>query len=491
MKNLMIKISLLFLVLCITNAYATIARADICTDSVNTPGSALYYLKNTAFQDSLTNDYLTSALVYTADLPSYYPESKNPWAVADLDALKAKMITFFTEWCSFLPEIQGSEDNGLRYIQEFAWFYYKNLFAVRWVQGKAPASAKPPPLTGIRFLKMFNKLRGQYMRSPDSKTHIDQWIQDPRIEIDDYKKTQVAEFSSWNDFFTREIKTYKSDPNSHVLNRPVTMPVMRPEADQAYLPSNVKRDYIIVSPTDCIMNSLVQQFVNKVGEVTTAFIDNPLQQNMVLDIKGFPISMSAMLEGVDADITDKFVGGTGLSCVLLPNTYHHYHSPVTGNVIHAAVLKSPVDEATYNPFGYIDWPNWVPDNGNVGRPGTDFGRFIPFQRGVIIIEVKYCDEKGAQSPGVCVGSQLTGYVASIPVGLDTIGSVELDEYITKASKSNPIPVEAGRHRFGHFNYGGSLNILLFSKGLASGVVRTRLGSQIGMYSVGTPPKVRD
>lgn len=43
-------------------------------------------------------------------------------------------------------------------------------------------------------------------------------------------------------------------------------------------------------------------------------------------------------------------------------------------------------------------------------------------------------------------------------------------------------VKAGNSRFGHFLYGGSLNLLLFSKGLVqTGAIQTRLGNQIGLF----------
>jgi phosphatidylserine decarboxylase len=115
-------------------------------------------------------------------------------------------------------------------------------------------------------------------------------------------------------------------------------------------------------------------------------------------------------------------------------------------------------------FGYFDWPNWVASDGNVGRLGTDFSQFEVFQRGVIIIKVKYTGVDNRV---------LTGYVASIPVGLDTIGSVVLDPSTVVGSV-----LKKGYSRLGNFLYGGSLNILLFSRGLASPVVQTRLGNQI-------------
>lgn len=227
-----------------------------------------------------------------------------------------------------------------------------------------------------------------------------------------------------------------------------------------------KRDYIVVSPTDCIMNPLVQVLTEK-GTAIRKLIENPLQLNTILDIKGIPISLDELLKGVDDNYRSQFVGGAGLSCVLMPNTYHHFHAPVNGTIVHAAV----VPDGTY---GIIDFPNWTPNRGGVGRPGTDFSQFQVFQRGVIIIEVKYANLDG---------TRLTGYVASIPVGLNTIGSVVLDKEIVPGKV-----VKRGYTRLGNFLYGGSLNILLFSKGLAGGAVQTRLGTQINLFNVGKSPE---
>lgn len=116
------------------------------------------------------------------------------------------------------------------------------------------------------------------------------------------------------------------------------------------------------------------------------------------------------------------------------------------------------------------WPNWVASDGNAGRLGTDFSQFEVFQRGIIKVQYTCIDN-----------SKLTGYVASIPVGLDTIGSVVLDSSTMKKAI-----LKKGYARLGKFLYGGSLNILLFSKGLASPVVQTRLGNQIMILNTQKP-----
>jgi phosphatidylserine decarboxylase len=217
------------------------------------------------------------------------------------------------------------------------------------------------------------------------------------------------------------------------------------------------------------MNPLVQVLTENDSVIRRQYLENPLQYDTVLDVKGIPLSMAQLLQGVDPELQDKFIGGNGLACILMPNTYHHFHAPVSGTIRHADVVISGT-------YGYPDWPNWVPQSGNVAGPGTDFSQFQLFQRGVIIIEVKYA--------GLRKGEKRTGYVASIPVGLDTIGSVVLRDDIKPGME-----VKRGYTELGNFYYGGSLNILLFSRGMVSPAVQTRMGNQIGIINVGTTPPV--
>ena len=124
----------------------------------------------------------------------------------------------------------------------------------------------------------------------------------------------------------------------------------------------------------------------------------------------------------------------------------------------------------------------MPLDSNVGRPGTDFSQFQGFQRGVIIIEVAYKNLPGKEP------AMLKGYVASIPVGLDTVGSIVFDKKHVKKGE----PVIKGVTPFGNFFFGGSLNILIFSPiegtdvQMLSPAVQTRMGNQIGILNTPYP-----
>jgi len=442
-----------------------IASPSPCEDS-------LRYLTDQYASGKATREAFDKVYAGLTDLPvgySYNGSQENPWKAAGSgEGVCRMMANMFSNWCTALPEIQGTSDNALDPILYFAWMYYQNPAGQDFVQGRDPSAPDKPLATGPTFLSMWNDEYRKYMDGEASAKLVPEWVVDPRIEIADYEKTKADEYNSWNQFFARNLKSNK---DGSYPSRPVTM---------------LERNYAIVSPTDCIMNPLVQVVEESQGVYQRQYIENPLQLDTVLDVKNIPISVNDMLGSLPDDIKKKFVGGSGLSCVLMPNTYHHFHSPVDGKVVHAEVVKTGTP-GTPGTFGYPDFPNWVPREGNVGRPGTDFSQFQAFQRGVIVIEVEY-DNLPDQKP-----ERLIGYVASIPVGLNSVGSVVLNtcdsdqtDHVNCFSVGGK--VRKGQTKFGNFFFGGSLDILLFSKGMVSPAVQTRMGNQIGIINVGTAPK---
>ncbi|WP_413206449.1 phosphatidylserine decarboxylase [Rhodospirillum sp. A1_3_36] len=403
---------------------------------------------------------------------SYGGSTENPWKTSATNGaeLKDAVKAFYGEVCVLLPQIVGTNDNALDSIQYFAWLYNHNEAGVQLVKGEGPEEG----LDGVKkFLITFNEEYKAYMDSASSTGEVAEWIADPRLEIDDFVLTDPSSYKSWNQFFARNLKM---DPKTGTYpSRPVTMPGL---------------DYVIVSPTDCIMNPLVQPVKLSTGMVVRTLIENPLQRDTVLDVKGIPMSVESLLANAPEELKDHFVGASGLACVLMPNTYHHFHSPVDGTILYNEIVEAG-DPYAHGTFGYSDWPNWVPADGNVGRAGTDFSQFEGFTRGVIIVEVTYANlPKGQRPPGS--PDTLKGYVASIPVGLDTVGSVVFN----KRNVVNGAKVKKGVTEFGNFYFGGSLNIMLFSPiegqngaTMVSPAVQTRMGNQIGILNTPyAPPK---
>jgi len=87
----------------------------------------------------------------------------------------------------------------------------------------------------------FVRQRGEFMDSESSTTQIAEWLDDIRIEKEDYylpdPEAPDGGFKSFNEFFARTLKDQDK-------SRPQTMPA---------------RDYVISAPTDCIINSIPQK----------------------------------------------------------------------------------------------------------------------------------------------------------------------------------------------------------------------------------------
>ena len=89
-----------------------------------------------------------------------------------------------------------------------------------------------------------------------------------------------------------------------------------------------------------------------------ALIDNPLELNAVIDVKSYPLSRDRLLENVPDKLKKKFVGGSGLSCIMMPNTYHHYYAPIDEVIRHSEIVRVG-DGAVTGTYGVYDFPNWA------------------------------------------------------------------------------------------------------------------------------------
>ncbi len=362
--------------------------------------------------DSYKNDKVFRMLIDEAfrnvqQPPEGYREGGNPWAGRSF----ADMVPFFVKWCSFLPKAKGSSDNGLKYIEQMDLFAYKNPFA------RAAFQTSP----GIDLFDRFAWQRGNFLNSKASTKYVGEWLSDPRIEKEEYHipdpEAAHGGFSSYNAFFSRKFENINEV-------RPQTMP---------------DRDYVISAPTDAIVNSIPALIVDENTRI-------PTKGTQELNIK-------ELLDG--SKYWERFVGGTAMSCILMPNTYHHYHSPVGGKVVETRLIDGAL-------LGMEDFPKFVPIDGNVGYHGASFGAFESYQRGYFIIDTgKY------------------GLVGVVPVGLSTVGSVIFEDRFLSAQ--GPVNVKRG-DELGHFLYGGSLVILIFEPGkYKSGAIKVRLGNQIGIF----------
>ncbi|MCG8456789.1 MAG: hypothetical protein MI919_10960, partial [Holophagales bacterium] len=210
---------------------------------------------------------------------TYQGSAENPWKRSNKDGadLVNSVLSFYEEVCTLLPRIIGTNDNALDSIQYFAWLYFHNEAGRLMVEGIDPLHPDKPLDSVKDFLIQFNQEYKDYMDSGASQHVVEEWIADPRIEIEDYVYTEPSDYPSWNSFFARNLKQAE---DGTYPSRPVTMP---------------ERDYVVVSPTDCIMNPLVQVIHTKTRPPHRRLIENPLQRDTVLDVKGIPISVLDLL----------------------------------------------------------------------------------------------------------------------------------------------------------------------------------------------------
>ncbi len=324
--------------------------------------------------------------------PGTDPNVVHNWKNATIDDL----TNFFVEWYHWNPDLS----TGLEYIQKFSWLYYINDAGLIFVKSQA----------GFFLTYPFVYINGKKMDSPESVHLVEKWEKELGDIMNQYIIPEGG-YTSFNQFFARELK-------------PGMRPISSPEDDS-----------VVVSPADAIIN----------------MIDDDLTLDAKLAVKTQKLSVTQLLD--DSAYAKNFVGGTAVSCILMPTVYHRFHAPVSGIVVEAN------EDVAGNYFGISDFPKLI-NGGNVGY-GYDYSVFEHFRRGYIIIE-----------------TEDYGYVAVIPVGLNTIASVIFDEPYKLVNKKTKHPEIFKGQEFGYFQYGGSLNILLFEKGVFP-AVRIPQGQIIG------------
>ena len=192
---------------------------------------------------------------------------------------------------------------------------------------------------------------------------------------------------------------------------------------------------ILVSPADGVVN----------------VIANSLELETPIPTKaGMTLSLNKLLG--NSSLAPNFVGGTAIALFLMPTNYHHYHAPVTGMMVES---REDVGDRL---FGMPD----IPDMVNKGNPGynKDYSVFQDFKHGYFIIK-----------------TEEYGYVGMVPIGLQTVGSVNFEEKFRNIEQEKAVPVSKG-DKLGHFAYGGSTVLLIFEKNRINSIT-VEQGQRIG------------
>lgn len=339
-------------------------------------------------------------------------QQENPWAGTTVE----DFVCYFDKWFTFLPQ----PSSGLGFIVPLTFFYLNNpqgFYFMNNLQSKS-GDAKEYSKEIFNWSVKFIMERGRFMDSKESAYYVKEWLKFLGPQIKDYI-VPAGGYKTFNEFFARSL-------NLKVNPRPISDP-----AD----------DSILVASADTEIN----------------FIETNLTLKTSIPMKTREINVADLLN--NSQYAKHFVGGTAMSCVLLPTNYHHYHAPVTGQIVESMDVPG-----IYN--GIMDGEHWF-NEGNIGESDTQFSIFEDFHRAYFIFQTRDY-----------------GYVAMIPVGLNTISSIhpsvvnKRSTYVKPGEK--PLPVKKGQE-LGYFQYGGSLNILLFQAGVIDGISVLQ-GQRIGQMS---------
>ncbi|MBO9618313.1 MAG: phosphatidylserine decarboxylase [Niabella sp.] len=316
--------------------------------------------------------------------------SQNFWDGKNINSL----YTFLNEWFFRLP----TQTNGLEDILKFSELYYHNSYGLRFVNEEP----------GLDWTLYFVKEQGKFMDSPQSAGSIPLWLSDSTLHNNEYV-IPAKGYQSFNQFFTRDLK-----------------PGMRPVA-------RAGDESVIVSPVD--------------GTIVSLDVD--LKPDSALPIKGRTKLSLGQLLG-NSGFAPHFIGGSALSILLLPRNYHHFHAPVSGQLVES---NSDV--------GSILFGSQIADFFMTGK--TDFSVFENYKHGYFIFKTKQY-----------------GYIALIPVGLETVGSVVFEDRVKNIDNKKTVMVAKGE-KLGHFAYGGSMVLLLFEKNRMTSLT-VQQGQQIGVLN---------
>ena len=221
-----------------------------------------------------------------SQVKSPYLGRENPWRGKSFD----DFCQFFNDWYRLLPVNHmdpdrpifppGQKIDEFNYITIFAGFYYENEEAQK-ILGQEP---------GLGWTKEFVAARGKFLDSKPSKSTIPLWTTDSSIKNEEYIVPPDG-YQSFNEFFTRNLK-----PGVRTVASPTD-------------------DAVLVSPTDCVLNMIQPMTLG--AKIPTKF-------NQKLNVR-------QLLN--NSEYAKYFETGTAISCILLPNTYHHYHSVTSGRVV--------------------------------------------------------------------------------------------------------------------------------------------------------------
>jgi phosphatidylserine decarboxylase len=227
---------------------------------------------------------------------------------------------------------------------------------------------------------------GKEYDAPESKAHIAPFIQTFALEdgLAELKKPNIEDYSCFNEFFGRELQDG-------------ARPIAEPE-----------NTLVTSSPADCRLTAY------PTVDLATKYW-----------IKGFGFTLEKLLG--DAELAQKFDGGSIVIARLAPQDYHRWHAPVDGTV--HSIKAIPGAYYTVNPQA-------------IKEPGT--------------LDV-FCENK--RSVMMLQRTETNAPIAVVAVGAMLVGSIKYNDGVGQPGAE----IKRGQC-LGAFYYGGSTVIVLYPPG---------------------------
>jgi phosphatidylserine decarboxylase len=250
------------------------------------------------------------------------------------------------------------------------------------------------------WMKSFSKSWGKYLDTEDSwnEEFYQMALNDPAFGLQNGWYEDPSNWETFNQFFARYLHSRE----------------MRP----------------IAAPDD---NSVVASFADSEPQGVWAIDSNSnIVQKDAVSIKSATLNSIVKLIGEGSQYKNEFANGTFTHSFLNVNDYHRYHFPLGGTVMEVRIIPGINSSG-----GSLSWDA---QNHRYAFDPSSVGWQMLETRGCIILET---DEYGL--------------VALLPIGMATVGSVNLEENIREGTEVNKGDM------LGYFLFGGSDFIMLFQE----------------------------
>ncbi len=293
-------------------------------------------------------------------------------------------LRFIDEMVRWAP--RESSDSRMVHDKLVEFYFVLDQPALRSLQSPvtpAPDATELSPLS--QWIVEYAAAWGDYLDTASSAAHVDTFRSNPAFRWNDYMPPPSG-YKTFNQFFARHVK-------------PGYRPIAEPQSDQ-----------VIVSPADAVL----------IGQWRIA-------PDATIDVKGMRWSIDQLLDG--SPHATLFSGGTFMHVALRTFDYHRFHSPLSGTVVEARIVRGQA---------LLDV---IATEGDAGIKrltaveGTGY-QFVQM-RGLVVLDTP------------------SGMVACLPVGMGQVSSVVITAEAGKSLRKG--------EEIGYFQFGGSDFVMLFQR----------------------------